>query len=169
VEGSKIATSLLLGYFNHGILLRRNATAEDLASSLNGGNRPTIVRRRNIGTGRSPEEMRSVPQTWAVDVWQLGTILYQILLGNTVLSNHDGDTARDLVAGGMLPQIDDTMRNSSDPVHGILRGVLDMCFVYGPSEKASARGVANSLNAGWRNSFNLREFYYGNFRGMVKS
>ena len=80
-----------------------------------------------------------MPQTWAVDVWQLGTILYQILLGNTVWSNHDSDTARDLVAGGMLPQIDDTMRNSSDPVHGTLRGVLDMCFVYGPSEKASAR------------------------------
>ena len=68
-----------------------------------------------------------MPQTWAVDVWQLGTILYQILLGNTVWSNHDSDTARDLVAGGMLPQIDDSMRNSSDPVHGILRGVLGTC------------------------------------------
>ena len=153
-EGPTIATSLLLGDFNRGILLRRNTTAEDSASSSNGGDPPTtactFVRRKNIGKDRSPEEMRSVPQTRAVDVWSLGTILYQILVGDKVWSDYDDDAARDLVAGGRLPEINASMLNGSDPVHGILRGALDMCFTYDPSERASAREVANFLDAGLR-------------------
>ena len=146
--GMTLATSL------RGISLWRNATAGDSALSSDGGDRPTnactFMRGRNIWKDRSPEVMRSAPQTRAVDVWSLGTILYQILVGDKVWSNYDDDAARDLVAGGMLPQIDDSMLNSSDPVHGILRGALDMCFVYDPSGRASTREVANLIDAGWR-------------------
>jgi serine/threonine protein kinase len=134
--------SLRLGDFNQGILLRRNTTAPDAAC--------TFARPVNDGTTRSPEEYRHVRQTSAVDVWSLGSLLHHVLTGRKVWSQSGKKkkAVQAAVVAGLLPKIGKDVRQSADPVDKLLMQALDMCQVYDPSKRASAREVASFLQRG---------------------
>mmetsp|Transcript_12909 Transcript_12909/g.22719 ORF Transcript_12909/g.22719 Transcript_12909/m.22719 type:complete len:486 (+) Transcript_12909:34-1491(+) len=133
--------TLQLGDFNRGILLRRNSTAPDTAC--------TFQMTNNYGTTRAPEEYMHKPQTSSVDVWSLGSLLFNLLTGNKVWSRHKKNKAQEAVIQGLLPEIDKTILNSSDPVDKLLKKALDICYVYDPSKRSTARLVASFLQEGW--------------------
>ncbi|KAL9179449.1 hypothetical protein ACHAXT_008739 [Thalassiosira profunda] len=132
---------LQLGDFNRGIFLERNATAPDTAC--------TFQMTDNYGTTRAPEEYKHEPQTIAVDVWSLGSIIFHLLTGRKVWDKTKKNEAQEAVVGGLLPEIDATIVNASDPVNGVLMKALDMCWVYEPSKRATAREVASFLQESW--------------------
>lgn len=133
---------LQLGDFNQGILLSRNSSAPDSAC--------TFQMTKNYGTTRAPEEYSHKPQTSAVDVWSLGSVLYHILTGKKVWgNNYKKQEAQGAVVKGMLPEIDKSILNSSDPVDKLLKDAFGMCSIYEPSQRATAREVATYLEKGW--------------------
>ncbi|KAL7542930.1 hypothetical protein ACHAXR_012255 [Thalassiosira sp. AJA248-18] len=132
--------TLQLGDFNRGIYMRRNSTAPETAC--------TFQMTNNYGTTRAPEEYLHKLQTSAVDVWSLGSILYQLLTGGKVWGKTKKKEAQEAVIQGIHPEIHHTILNSSDPVDKILKKALDMCYIYEPSQRATAREVASLLRKG---------------------
>ena len=132
--------TLQLGDFNRGIYLRENITAP--------GSECTFLMTENYGTTRAPEEYMHKPQTKAVDIWSLGSILYHLLTGNKVWGQTKKNRAQEAVALGKLPEIDQTILNSADPVDKILKQALDMCYVYDANKRSTAREVASFLQQG---------------------
>lgn len=139
---------LQLGDFNRGILLERNLTAARLGDD-GSASWCTFRMTSNYGVTRAPEEYRHVPQTRAVDVWSLGSIIHHLLTGSKVWSGSGltKSQVQDAVAGGRLPEVDRAILRGSDPVDAILKRAIDMCYVYEPSERATAREVASFLQS----------------------
>ena len=134
--------TLRLADFNQGALLRRNHTAPDMACKLKGSLHP-------IDKDRSPEEYAQRPRTSAIDIWALGSIFYHMLTGKKVWSEKKGWSglieSRKLTIEGNLPSIDGAILNSTDPVKQALKKALDMCYIYEPSERGTAKEVATYL------------------------
>mmetsp|Transcript_22485 Transcript_22485/g.41276 ORF Transcript_22485/g.41276 Transcript_22485/m.41276 type:complete len:471 (-) Transcript_22485:25-1437(-) len=134
--------TLRLADFNQGALLRRNYTAPDMACKLEGSLHP-------VDRDRSPEEYAQRPRTSAIDVWALDSIFYHMLTGKKVWSEKKGWSglleSRKLTIEGNLPSIDGAILNSTDPVKQALKKALDMCYIYEPSERGTAKEVATYL------------------------
>lgn len=132
---------LELGDFNRGIFLRKNTTASvDIPC--------TFLMTDNYGVTRAPEEYMHKPQTMAVDVWSLGSILYHLLTGTKVWSDLKKNQAQDAVIQGKLPHVSERFLESSDPVDKLLLEAFHMCSIYEPSQRATAREVATILKNG---------------------
>ena len=110
----------------------------------------TFVMTHNYGTTRAPEEYKHHPQTISVDVWSLGSIIHHILTGNKVWKELKKNKAQQSVIDGKLPRISSVILNSTNPVDVLLTKARDMCYVYDPRERASARQVATFLHEGWK-------------------
>ncbi len=126
-----------LGDFNRGRFLRRNSTAPHTACTYTIG--------KNDAAFRSPEEYEYLPQTSAIDVYALGSILYEILNGNEVWHDEHSKDARRHIRKGRLPQIDKQLLESEDLVDVALREAIAMCYVFDPKERAKASDVASHL------------------------
>ena len=126
-----------LGDFNRGRFLRRNSTAPDTACTYTIG--------QNDAAFRSPEEYEYLPQTSAIDVWALGSVLYNILTGRDAWYNTDIKKAQKLIRKGKLPTIDGNIKNSTHPVDVALTKAIDMCYVFDPKKRAKAAEVASYL------------------------
>mmetsp|Transcript_5483 Transcript_5483/g.11939 ORF Transcript_5483/g.11939 Transcript_5483/m.11939 type:complete len:556 (+) Transcript_5483:40-1707(+) len=126
-----------LGDFNRGRFLRRNSTAPNTACPYTIG--------KNDAAFRSPEEYEYLPQTSAIDVWALGSIMYEILTGKDVWYNTDTKKAQRYIRKGKLPTIDDKYLESQDPVDVALREAIGMCYVFDPHKRAKAADVASYL------------------------
>ena len=129
--------TIVLADFNRGRFLRRNATAPATACAYTIG--------VNDAAFRSPEEYRYRSQTSAIDVWALGSLLYQILTGEEAWTRVDTKTAQKYVRRGRLPVIEDKFLASRHPVDVALREAIGMCYVYDPEERATAAEVAAYL------------------------
>ena len=130
--------TLQLGDFNRGILLRKNSTDSNNSFC-------TFVELQPFATMSAPEVYKNEPKTSAIDVWSLGSVLYHILTGRRVWSGVKASHARGGIILGKLPHISSSILNSSDPVDKILKYALDMCYIYDPSQRATAKEVATFL------------------------
>ncbi|KAL3817539.1 hypothetical protein ACHAXA_003712 [Cyclostephanos tholiformis] len=131
--------TLQLGDFNRGILLRRNSTDPNNSFCR-------FVELQQFATMSAPEVYKNEPKTSAIDVWSLGSLLYHVLTGRRVWSGKKASFARDAVMRGELPHIPSSILNSSNPVDKILKDALDMCYIYDPSLRATAKEVATFLD-----------------------
>ena len=85
-----------------------------------------------------------------MDVWALGSIIYHILTGKRVWkSQYIKRDAEQAMIRGELPVIDDSIKNSSDPVHQALLNAFYMCYTYNPQKRPSAKEVARYLEERW--------------------
>ena len=135
--------TLQLGDFNQAILIKRNITSPDKACKFHRID-------PDYGIFRSPEEYSHLPQTAAVDVWALGSIIYHILTGKRVWkSQYIKRDAEQAMIRGELPVIDDSIKNSPDPVHQALLNAFYMCYTYNPQKRPSAKEVARYLEERW--------------------
>lgn len=128
---------LKLGDFNRGRFLRRNSTAPDTGCTYTIG--------KNDAAFRSPEEYEYLPQTSAIDVYALGSILYQLLTGKEVWYDTDTKKAQKYIRRGKLPAIPDRLLDSKDPVDIALREAISMCYKFDPKKRAKASEVASFL------------------------
>ena len=113
--------------------MRRNSTAPHTACTYTIG--------KNDATFRSPEEYEYLPQTSAIDVYALGSILYEILNGKEVWDSIHSNDARKRIRKGLLPKFS----SSDDPVDTALREAIAMCYVFDPKDRAKAADVASFL------------------------
>lgn len=128
---------LKLGDFNRGRFLRRNSTQPDTACTYTIG--------KNDATFRSPEEYNYLPETSAIDVWALGSILYTLLTGKEVWADMSTSMAQKYISKGKLPPINENTMNINDPVDIALKDAIELCWVFDPKERATAREVATFL------------------------
>jgi len=131
---------LKIGDFNRGRFLRRNATAPDTACTYTIG--------VNDGAYRSPEEYKYLPQTSAIDVWAVGSLMYHILHRHEVwdkIQTRDNKEAQQKVIDGKLPKIADKYKKSDDPAIKAILSAIDMCYVYDPEKRAKAWEVSSFL------------------------
>jgi serine/threonine protein kinase len=131
--------TLQLGDFNRGILLRKNVTDRNDSFCR-------FAELQQFATMSAPEVYKNEPKTSAIDVWSLGSVLYHILTGRRVWSDKKADRARDAIVRGELPHISSSILNSPDPVDKILKDALDMCYIYDPSLRATAKEVTAFLD-----------------------
>eukprot|EP00980_Cylindrotheca_fusiformis_P021774 scaffold8600_cov111-Cylindrotheca_fusiformis.AAC.6 len=99
----------------------------------------------NNGKFRSPEEYEYLPETAAIDVWALGSILVELLTGTYVWAGYTATTARAEIIEGELPPILSDFENSTDPVDQVLLKAIDLCYVYEPSDRPKAGVVVDFL------------------------
>ena len=134
---------LVLADFNQAILIKRNSTAPDTACTFHRID-------PDYGVFRSPEEYSHIPQTEKVDVWALGSIIYHILTGKQVWrAQYKKKDAEKAMIRGELPLIDDSIRNSNDPVDQALLEAFKMCYSYDPHKRPSAKDIARYLEDRW--------------------
>jgi len=128
---------LKLGDFNRGRFLRRNSTAPDTACTYTIG--------VNDAAYRSPEEYKYLPETSAIDVWAVGSLIYHILHGYEVWHDSNTERAQQKIMDGKLPKIARVYRESDDPAVKAMLDAIDMCYVYDPEKRAKAWDVSSFL------------------------
>eukprot|EP00986_Skeletonema_menzelii_P014818 scaffold10345_cov144-Skeletonema_menzelii.AAC.1 len=129
---------LKIGDFNRGRFLRRNSTKPDTACTYTIG--------VNDAAYRSPEEYKYLPETSAIDVWAMGSLIYHILHGYEVWDDVEtSEKAQQKVMDGELPKIEDKYKKSDDPAIKAILDAIDMCYVYDPEKRAKAWDVSSFL------------------------
>lgn len=85
------------------------------------------------------------PETEKIDVFSLGNVLYFLLTGKEpFLDEMSASDAIKLIKKGKRVSVtEDEIRSSTHPFDTTVLKALDMCFVYDPEKRSSAREVAN--------------------------
>jgi len=140
---------LQLGDFNSCVLPRRNTVAPGNEEAC------TVPLPLDDAPPLPPEQQyRSDPRlTRAVDVWMFGSMLRRLLVPPVdVLQRRRQETNKyevpAAVAAGRLPNDSDDVRQRADPVDRLLWKALEMCRVYDPDQRATARELALFLQQG---------------------
>lgn len=94
---------------------------------------------------RSPEEYKYIPQTAAIDVWALGSILVELTTGEEVWSGYEDKVAWKAIVGGRLPPFREKIKNPSDPINQVLLKAIELCYVYDPKDRPKAAAVLEYL------------------------
>ncbi|KAL7483099.1 hypothetical protein ACHAW6_008741 [Cyclotella cf. meneghiniana] len=137
---------LQLGDFNKGTFLKKSNTNGKVCTYLPPSGYIDKV-------FRSPEEYAYRPQTAATDVWALGSLMFYLLTGARVwrdIAETHTDKVRRYIVQGKRPTIKQDILDSKDPVDVALKTAYDMCTVYDPERRATARQVADYLESVWK-------------------
>merc|ERR1712151_267848 len=95
---------------------------------------------------RSPEEYYYKEQSEKVDVYSMGNIFYVLLTKEWPFDGMKDKAAQHEVKHGRPPPISTSIRNSTDPYTQALIKAAEMCWVYDPQERPSAREVESFLS-----------------------
>ena len=102
----------------------------------------------NLKKFRSPEEYKYIEETAAIDVWALGSILVELVSGESAWHEYEDDdeaAQREIIKGRLPPfqqYIDEPL---SDPINQVLLNAIDMCYVYEPNHRSKAGAVFEYL------------------------
>uniref|UniRef100_A0A7S4MR83 Protein kinase domain-containing protein n=1 Tax=Odontella aurita TaxID=265563 RepID=A0A7S4MR83_9STRA len=102
---------------------------------------------KNPGKWRAPEEYHYEGEDEKIDVYSAGNIIYFILTGKKPFENIKTDETYQSVKKGKTPHVKKELQQSRDPVTIALLKAMEMCFIYDPNERATAREVANYLTS----------------------
>eukprot|EP00956_Cyclotella_meneghiniana_P020532 scaffold36344_cov56-Cyclotella_meneghiniana.AAC.5 len=138
---------LILGDFNKGQFLTKSSTS----------GKPCTYKLPRIGTMtlfRAPEEYSNMQQSAASDVFELGSLLYNLITGDHVWhewlsSAHERKEACQMIIDGKRPKIKRKIRENDDPVNVALMTAYDMCTRHNPEERSSAKEVSDYLENVW--------------------
>ena len=93
---------------------------------------------------RAPEEYLMQRETEKIDVFSLGNVLYFLLTKKEPFDDiSPADAIKLIEKGQRLEVTDKNILKSKHPFDSTVLKALDMCFVYEPKKRASARQVAN--------------------------
>ncbi|KAL3789347.1 hypothetical protein HJC23_006501 [Cyclotella cryptica] len=137
---------LQLGDFNKGQFLKKSKSTGEVCTFLPP---PGYIDK----VFRSPEEYAFRSQTAATDVWALGSLMFYLLTGARVwrdIAETHTEKVRRHIVQGKRPKIKQEILDSKDPVDVALRKAYNMCTVYDPDRRASAREVADYLETVWK-------------------
>mmetsp|Transcript_25629 Transcript_25629/g.74150 ORF Transcript_25629/g.74150 Transcript_25629/m.74150 type:complete len:522 (-) Transcript_25629:3442-5007(-) len=123
--------------FNRVRFLRRNMTSPGVPCSYIVG--------RNPGKFRSPEEYNHTQQTEKVDIFSMGNLFYSLLTEYWPFEGMDEKEAQQKIMDGERPPIDDSIRNSSDPIDAAFIRAISMCWRQNPKKRATAKEVKQYL------------------------
>ncbi|CAJ1968770.1 unnamed protein product [Cylindrotheca closterium] len=99
----------------------------------------------NDGKFRSPEEYDYIPQTSAIDVWALGSVLVQLVTGEEAWDGYENEVAQSAIVAGKLPPFREKIKYPSDPINQVLVKAIGMCYVYEPKDRPKAGAVVEYL------------------------
>ena len=85
------------------------------------------------------------PETEKIDVFSLGNVLYFLLTGKEPFQDEMStpEDAIEFIKNGGRVSISEEIHSSTHPFDTTMLTALNMCFVYNPMERATAREVAN--------------------------
>ena len=94
-------------------------------------------------------------QSAASDVFELGSLLYNLITGVHVWhewlsSKHERKEAIQMIIDGKRPKIKKKIRENDDPVNVALITAYEMCTRYNPEERSSAKEVSDYLEHVWK-------------------
>ena len=95
---------------------------------------------------RSPEEYYYKEQSEKVDIYSMGNIFYALLTKEEPFEDMESKAAQHEVKHGRPSPISASVRNSTDPCTQALIKAAEMCWVYDPKERPSAREVESFLS-----------------------
>lgn len=87
-------------------------------------------------------------ETEKLDVFSLGNVLYFLLTKRAPLDEMESDeTTKFIAKGGRIKVEEEEILSSTHPFDTTLIKALDMCFVFDPKKRASAREVADFIKS----------------------
>jgi serine/threonine protein kinase len=112
---------------------------EDEACTFHVGNNP--------GKFRAPEEYLYIGESEKIDVYSMGNIFYSLMTGRWPFEDQKPKEAQRRIKNNQRPPIDESLRESDDPLDVTLLKAIDKCWDQDPTERASAREVEQFLEA----------------------
>ena len=99
----------------------------------------------NPGSFRSPEEYMYIEETEKIDVYSMGNIFYVLVTNQLPFQDDEMAVAQRKVMNGERPHIPSKYRNSIEPGYMVLISLMKLCWKQNPSERPSARVVADMI------------------------
>ncbi|CAJ1933274.1 unnamed protein product [Cylindrotheca closterium] len=144
-----------LSDFNRGRFIRWNKKTQEACPYTIGHNGDKF---------RAPEEyIKGAPQTAAIDVWALGSLLVEVVSGLPVWYGYDNEVAQKAILEGIKPPfLREQISNPSGPINEVLLEAIDMCWVYEAKDRPKAGFIlgylkkeAMRLGIKWNEPFKL--------------
>jgi serine/threonine protein kinase len=95
------------------------------------------------GLSRAPEEYALDPLTEALDVYSLGNVLYEILMGKKPYDDWGSNRVKAAIRKGMKPEIPEEYRQ--DPSDAALAVLIHLCLEHDVSTRISAPDLVQEL------------------------
>eukprot|EP00562_Extubocellulus_spinifer_P032839 CAMPEP_0178730000 /NCGR_PEP_ID=MMETSP0699-20121125/29279_1 /TAXON_ID=265572 /ORGANISM="Extubocellulus spinifer, Strain CCMP396" /LENGTH=582 /DNA_ID=CAMNT_0020381983 /DNA_START=93 /DNA_END=1841 /DNA_ORIENTATION=+ len=120
-------------------------------STSNEGSCPYYYQHTNGYPFRSPEEYKYEAQTEKIDIYSMGNIFFSLLMDKwpyeELYKEKNTAVVSKLITKGKRDKLSKELLESADPIDVALRTAMEMCWEQDWKRRASARDVANYLDA----------------------
>ena len=120
-------------------------------STSNEGSCPYYYQHTNGYPFRSPEEYKYEAQTEEIDVYSMGNIFFSLLMDKwpyeELYKKKNTYAVSKLITKGKRDKLSKELLESTDSIDAALRTAMDMCWEQDWRKRASAKDVANFLDA----------------------